>query len=159
MNAFTIMRERCGLSLQEAAAVLAVRLDTVKSWGSGRRGAGGEVLHELRAFYVAVQAEGTRLALRIAALVEGRDLQKVAIGIAAATDDREAKKHGLPVAGAWHAAVGIAMVSLPEELNDLDIVVEEHGSTGPSLLLLEAKPFEDRLAPWGGRKVLAAARS
>ena len=36
-SVYDLLRQRCGLSQQEAADVHSTRLDTIKSWCSGRR--------------------------------------------------------------------------------------------------------------------------
>lgn len=70
MNAFEAMRLRCGLTQQEAADYLKVRLDTVKSWSSGRRTPGGpRIVGELGELSRRIAEEGERLHEDIVALL------------------------------------------------------------------------------------------
>lgn len=59
---FLLLLKRCGLSQHEAADYLNVRLDTVKSWSTGRNTAKPEILAELRKLYrlICKKAEGLR---------------------------------------------------------------------------------------------------
>ena len=49
ITAYDLLRRRCGLSHQEAAAFHGVRPDTVASWCAGRNKANAGVIRELRA--------------------------------------------------------------------------------------------------------------
>ncbi len=51
MTLFALLRDRCGLSHREAAEFLGVRLDTVKSWSSGRNPCPPGVIEALRSLY------------------------------------------------------------------------------------------------------------
>lgn len=102
---YELMRQRCGLSQQEAASFHGVRIDTVKSWCAGRNPANEQVLKELRALYqLIVHASGV-LGARI-------DSMKGDVFVGLAQDDTQARDLGFPAAGAHHAAIGMAIAAL-----------------------------------------------
>ena len=101
MTAFAMIAQRCGLSLREAADFLDVRLDTVKSWSSGRNPAAAGAIAELRALYAQIErAAGEGLA-QIAKMKP----ETAELGLA--KSDAEAKRLGFPCIGAHGAALGI----------------------------------------------------
>lgn len=116
---FDLLRQRCGLSQAEAAAVLDVRLDTVKSWCSGRNPANARVLAELRVLYRRIVQAGDQLgALRHQPhWVEVGDdgvIKEVTLGAVEST--AAAKRLGFPCVGAHEAALGLAIAALPDDV-------------------------------------------
>ena len=103
MTPFRLILDSSGLSIQEAAAYLDVRLDTVLSWSSGRRTPRRRIVHEVLAL-IDRQGQAAREILTvIERSVAGHDAPaEIEIGFAA--DDHEARALGWPAASA-HAAV------------------------------------------------------
>lgn len=97
MTPFALLTSLAGLSHREAAEFLSVRLDTVKSWASGRNGCRDSVLGELRSL-IALQERAARQAL---AIIRRGKPEEVELGFPA--DDAEACDLGWPCAGAWGA--------------------------------------------------------
>ena len=97
MTPFALLSSLAGLSHREAAEFLGVRLDTAKSWASGRNGCRAEVLGELRGL-IALQERAARETL---ALIAADDSDVIEIGFP--TDDAEAASLGWPGVGAWAA--------------------------------------------------------
>jgi len=121
---FAVLAERCGLSQREAAEFLKVRLDTVKSWCAGRNVAKPAVLAELRMLYTNIQAAADKLARDNERLLEQqreRDIPQRAIVFGLAETDDVARAYGFPSQGPYMAAIGLALLRLP---NDVAIVME-----------------------------------
>ncbi|HXW26315.1 MAG TPA: hypothetical protein VEK73_16345 [Xanthobacteraceae bacterium] len=115
---FAVLAERCGLSQREAAEFLKVRLDTVKSWCAGRNVAKSSVLSELRGLYGMIEAAAERLAHHNKLLLEMQRKRGVPPGIVfgfAETDD-VARAHGFPSQGPYMAAIGLALLRLPDNV-------------------------------------------
>jgi hypothetical protein len=109
---FSLLCDRCGLSHREAANFLDVRLDTVKSWSSGRNPAPLGVLSELRDLYVTIEAAALANAKQIEALLDGDGApDKIEIGLAG--DDHEAQLLGWPCVGAHAAVLGLVAAKSP----------------------------------------------
>ncbi len=121
MTLFASILAACGLSQSEAAELLGVRLDTVKSWSSGRRTVSPGALSELLALArrqdraAAEAAEAWRQA--------GRP-ERVEVGVAA--DDHEARSLGWPSVGA-HLAVARRLWELIGD--QATVVVGPRGAT------------------------------
>ena len=115
---YRLLRERCGLSLDEAAAFHDTRIDTVRSWSSGRRNAPPGAIDELRALYAKIERAASEL-VDIAKKIEAE-----AIEISLSSDDHEAQSLGWPCAGAHEAAIGIAAARLSR-----DVIIVPRGST------------------------------
>jgi len=127
---FAALTERCGLSQREAAEFLKVRIDTIKSWSAGRNAAKPEVLAELRGLYANIQAAAEKLAPHIAGLLEQqykRSIQPRAIVFGMAETDDVARAFGFPSQGPYMAAIGLALMSLPD---DVVIVAESQSYPG-----------------------------
>lgn len=121
---FAVLAERCGLSQREAAEFLKVRLDTVKSWCAGRNVAKPAVLAELRVLYANIQAAADKLAQDTERLLEQqreRGIQQRGIVFGLAETDDVARAYGFPSQGPYMAAIGIALLRLP---NDVAIAME-----------------------------------
>jgi DNA-binding transcriptional regulator YiaG len=115
---FAVLIERCGLSQREAAEFLKVRLDTVKSWCAGRNVAKPAVLAELRGLYINIEAAAEQLAQDNQRLLEQqreRGLQSAIVFGIAETDD-VASVYGFPSKGPYMAAVGLALLQLPDDV-------------------------------------------
>ena len=95
---------RCGLSQREAADVLKVSINTVKSWMAGRAMPRPGVIDELRALYAAIKrAAGEALA----AIAAAPAADVIELGVA--TDDHEAQGLGWPCVGAQAAMLGLVV--------------------------------------------------
>src|SRR5262245_32681196 len=114
MTAFSIMRERCGLSWAETAQFLNVPMQTVEEWASGRKATPKSVVIQLRALYRHVVHSGRELGERFRIELEQQAKRHVVIGIVG--DDIAAQEHGFPCAGPHAAAVGIAIMLLPDDV-------------------------------------------
>lgn len=115
MNVYGILRDLAGLSLREASDFHRVRLDTVKSWSSGRNSAPDTVVAEL----CNLIEKQDRAALEAIAQIEQSRAQypgaEIEIGYPA--DDYEAQGLGWPCIGAWQAmAARIFVAGLPIRL-------------------------------------------
>lgn len=105
-TAYTLIAQRCGLSQREAAELLGVRIDTVKSWSSGRNRAPDGVIKELRQLYGRIEQaaiEGIKVIHRIQNAHGAPD--EITLGIA--SDDAEAQTLGWPCVGAHAAVLGL----------------------------------------------------
>lgn len=111
MTPYALLKLRCGLSHQEAAALHGVRLDTVQSWVIGRNQAPAGAIAELRTLYRQIDTTAHEAALRIRRMRPQPDT--VELGLA--SDDHEAHQLGLPCVGAHRALLGlvVARVALP----------------------------------------------
>ncbi|MDA8231305.1 MAG: helix-turn-helix transcriptional regulator [Magnetospirillum sp.] len=105
---FDLLVQVCGLSQREAAEVLRVRVDTVKSWVSGRRQASQEVLDELAALAARIEMAAVEALAQIenAATQHGAP-SEIELGVA--SDDIEAKTLGWPCVGAQQACLGLVV--------------------------------------------------
>jgi len=98
----SLLIDRCGLSHREAADFLTVRIDTVKSWSSGRNGTPEGAIAELRGLYARIEtAAGEALTVINHAPADA----EIEIGMAA--DDYEAQHLGWPCVGAHAAVLGL----------------------------------------------------
>jgi hypothetical protein len=101
---YALLLDRCGLSHREAAALSGVRLDTIKSWSSGRNRAPAGVLAELRTLYAQIE----RAAVEALGEIERHpEAEMIEIGLAA--DDHEAQALGWPCVGAQEAMLGLVV--------------------------------------------------
>lgn len=123
-TAFDMLRRLCGLSLQEAADLLAVRLDTVKSWSAGRRLAGPAILGELRTLWRAIEASAEILGRDIDRAVAEGGGDGARLELSLAPDAAAARLRGLPCPGAHGAAIALAIAGrdLP-----VDVTIVERG--------------------------------
>lgn len=111
---FTLLCGRCGLSQREAAELLGVRLDTVKSWAIGRNPTPPGVIDELRGLYARITRAANEA---LKALAEAKaKADKIEIGLA--SDNHEARSLGWPCVGAHAAVLGIiaAKSTLPVKI-------------------------------------------
>lgn len=115
MNAtFALIRERCGLSLAEAADFLDVSADSIRSWSSGRRSAPQGAIDEMRALYRAIEDAAAKNLIVIGDLLADNEPPgRIELGLA--KSNAEAKRLGLPCIGAHAAMLGLvaARLALP----------------------------------------------
>ncbi|UFX41775.1 helix-turn-helix domain-containing protein [Bradyrhizobium sp. 41S5] len=114
MSVYDLMRQRCGLSQTEAAEFQGVRLDTVKSWCSGRRPAPARAVDELRDLYRRILEAGASYAAQL----ERRGPHVAEDGsarylVGEPRDDQDAIVQGWPNKAACLAALGVAIAALP----------------------------------------------
>jgi len=129
---FAVLAERCGLSQREAAEFLKVRLDTVKSWCAGRNVARPSVLAELRALYGTIQTAAENLARDNERLIEQqrqRGVQPRAIVFGLAETDDVARAYGFPSQGPYMAAIGLAVLRLPDDVG-IEMAPQSYPGTG-----------------------------
>jgi hypothetical protein len=127
---FAVLAGRCGLSQREAAEFLKVRIDTVKSWCAGRNVAKPAVLAELRGLYANIQAAAAKLAHHNERLIERqreRGIEERAIVFGLAATDDVARAYGFPSLGTYVAAIGLAVLQLPD---DVTILMEQQSYPG-----------------------------
>lgn len=131
-TAYALLLDRCGLSQREAAAFHGVRLDTVKSWSSGRNRAPAGAIEELRALYARIERAATEALAQIAALARSH-CEPAEIELGLASDDHEAQALGWPCVGAHAAVLGLiaARAGLP-------VRIVPHGSTAASAAAADA---------------------
>jgi hypothetical protein len=110
---FSLLCDRCGLSQPAAADFLKTRLDTVKSWSSGRNEAKVSVLDELRDLYARIEEAAEAASEQIEALLDARIDAPDEIEIGLASDDHEARQLGLPCVGAHEALIGLVVAGFP----------------------------------------------
>lgn len=130
---YALLRERCGLSIREAAEFHAVPVNTVTKWSSGDRNAPPGVVAELRELYATIEdiADEAVAAVDQAKSEQGSPPEAVELGLA--SDDYEAQQLGLPCVGAHAAAVGLAAISI-----DDSVVIVPRGSTPASAAAADA---------------------
>ena len=105
---FDLLVQTCGLSQREAADFLRVRLDTVKSWASGRRQAPHEALAELATLANRIDTAATEGLAQIEKMAAQHGaLSEIDLGIA--SDDAEAQSIGWPCVGAQCASLGLVV--------------------------------------------------
>lgn len=128
MTPYDLLRRRCGLSQPEAAEFHKVRLDTVKSWCSGRNRANDGVLAELRRLHAQIERVAAEALAAIAAAPEAEEIE---LGYAA--DDHEAQGLGWPCVGAQAASLGLVIARC-----DRPIRLTPRGSTVATAAAAEA---------------------
>lgn len=118
---FRLIREACGLTREEMAGALDVRMDTLRAWDSGQRNPPDGAVAEARALYQRIVHASGQLGARIDALKgdtvraadaqrgSGADNGQAVVTIGLAGSDTAARKLGFPVMAAQHAAVGLAL--------------------------------------------------
>lgn len=107
MTPFGILAKLAGLSQREAAEFHRVRLDTVKSWSSGRNACKPEVLAELRGLIAAQEHAARETLVAISWRVSGEwavaENPDISVEIGYPATDEEARALGWPCIGAWSA--------------------------------------------------------
>lgn len=120
MTPFALLCGVCGLSHREAANMLNVRIDTVKSWSAGRNRTPDGVLATLRDLAHRID----RAAAEALALIAEQQPPEVELGYA--VDDAEAQSLGWPCVGAQAAALGRIVAGVPEGVK---VILVPRGST------------------------------
>ncbi len=118
---FALLLARCGLSHREAASALGVRLDTVKSWASGRNGTPPAVLEELRTLYARI----VRAAAEMLALIAEQAPDEVDLMLA--PDDVTARERGWPAVGAQAAMLGVVVAQCRRPMRIVEATAEQDG--------------------------------
>ena len=112
MNPYSILGAYAGLSHREASDFHKVRLDTVKSWSSGRNRAPQRAIQELIDLISRQERLAEAALLKIHALaVENGAPETIELGYPA--DDYEAQTLGWPCVGAWKAMAARVVSSSP----------------------------------------------
>jgi hypothetical protein len=105
---FSLLVQACGLSHREAADILRVRPDTVKSWSSGRNRTPDAVLEELAALAARIEkATAEALAQIETAAAQHGVPAEIELGVA--SDDAEAQFIGWPCVGAQTACLALVV--------------------------------------------------
>lgn len=97
-----LLIDRCSLSQREAADVLGVSINTVKSWMAGRAAPRPGVIADLRALYARIERAADEA---LAVIADAPPDTVVELGYAA--DDHEAQGLGWPCCGAQRAMLGL----------------------------------------------------
>lgn len=114
MTKFKILYTACGLSNSEAAELLNVRIDTVKSWSSGRNRAPAGVIRELINLTQRIQLSAEKAVEQILSITGESDT--IVLGLA--INDEKAQTLGLPTAACQAALLGRVISMLPDDLAD-----------------------------------------
>lgn len=136
MSAFALLMQRCGLSQREVAEFLEVRLDTIKSWSSGRNPTRLAIINEMRDLCHKIEESGQRLAEGQSRLIEKQredSGQSVLLEFGVAQSDAEARTLGFPCIGAHAAALGVAIANLPSDV-EVDVVPRRRGETPTAIV-------------------------
>lgn len=133
MTPYSLLRQACGLSQSEAASLRGVRVDTVKSWDTGRRDAPDQAIEQLRNLYGLIVEKSGQIADHINDFVasRGEALESIEVGYPA--DDHEAQALGLPCVGAWRAMAGMVLVELT-----VNVKLVPRGSTVATAAAMDA---------------------
>lgn len=119
-----------GLSQQEAADWLNVSLDSVKSWGQGRRTPPTGILAELHAL---AERQDRAAHMGAASWVDAGSPAVIEIGLA--SDDHEAADLGWPCVGAHRTVIRRMWEMLPAETR---VTIVPRGSTPATAAAIEA---------------------
>ena len=131
MTPFALLESLAGLSHREAGEFHGVRIDTVKSWATGRNNCPPGPLGELRAL-IAMQE---RAACETLAIIKRGGAAEIELGYP--SDDREARSLGWPCVGAW-AAMAARIVAATE----LAARLVPRGSTSATAAAIDARGEE-----------------
>lgn len=137
---FDIMRERCGLSIAEAAEFLGVPRATVDAWSTGTLPMSHGVIVELRSLYRKIVHTGRDLGETLRIRLEQTPERRIEIVLARNDDD--ARACGFPCMGAQAAAVGIALMLLPD---DVGFLLVPPGREVPTAIARHGVPIRERL--------------
>ncbi|GIQ78260.1 hypothetical protein BraRD5C2_67100 [Bradyrhizobium sp. RD5-C2] len=112
VSVYDLLRQRCGLSQQDAANFHNTRIDTIKSWCSDRRTAPAGALDELRDLYADIAEAGRELAdiVRLRPQTDEKGALFYYVGTPLSVAD--AVKSGFPCEGSCLAAVALAVTML-----------------------------------------------
>lgn len=147
-TAFAILLERCGLGRPEAAEFLDVAPDTIDGWAAGRSPLTLSAVVDLRALYRKIVHAGRELGEQLRIGLEQQPGRHVAIGIV--EENREARACGFPCMGAHAAAVGIAIMLLPDGVT-FELVPWASGGA-PTAIAQHAGSIRDQLVSARNRR-------
>lgn len=132
MTPFGILASLSGLSHRETALVCDVRLDTIKSWASGRNRTPPGALDELRTL-IARQERAAHEALAQITRLSKTHAPPDEIEIGYPADDHEAQSLGWPCIGAWAAMAARVIAASPAPIK-----LVPRGSTPPTAAAADA---------------------
>jgi hypothetical protein len=132
---FAVMAERCGLSPAEAARFLHVSEAVVHRWACGEAAPDSAMISELRALYRRIVHAGRELGEALRIRLEAQHTRHVEIGRVG--EDGEAAACGFPSIGPHAAAVGIAIMLLPDDVT-FELVPWRAGGPVPTAISLQA---------------------
>ena len=131
---FAILAALAGLSHREAAELLNVRPDTVKSWSAGRNRAPAGAVAELRNL-IAKQERSAAEALTVAARLAGEHGAPDTLELGEPVDDEEARSMGWPCVGAWRAMAARVTAGAT-----IDVAIVPRGSTAATRAAKAGRP-------------------
>ena len=114
---FSLLVLLAGLSQREAGDFLGVRIDTVKSWSSGRNRCPDGALADMRRLVAQQERTASEALAQIEHMESGHGLPD-AIELGEPVDDDDARSIGWPCVGAWRgmAARVVAGTDRPVEI-------------------------------------------
>lgn len=132
-----LLIQACGLSQQEAATFLNVRLDTVKSWGRIRNPnhAAPGILTALRTLNAAQRIYAAENIKLVHQMLAGHGAPDV-IELGLSSDDHEAQSKGWPCVGAERMAYALVAAQI-----DIPCHLVPRGSTPGTAAAAEARFF------------------
>lgn len=133
-TAFALIAERCGLSHREAADFLGVRVDTVKSWSTGRNPAPAGAIASLRGLYAQIEKAAGEAEKQIAAFIEQHGAPE-GIELGLASDDHEAR---LPPLGWPCVGANAAMLGIVAARATINVKIVPRGSSAASAAAADA---------------------
>lgn len=132
---FAVMAERCGLSQAAAARFLHVSEAVAERWACGEASPDSAMISELRALYRRIVHAGRELGEALRIRLEAQHARHVEIG--RVDDDGQAAACGFPSTGPHAAAVGIAIMLLPDDVT-FELVPWRLGGPVPTAVSLQA---------------------
>lgn len=123
-SVYDLLRQRCGLSQQDAANFHKTRIDTIKSWCSDRRTAPPGAIDELRDLYDDITDAGRELAEIVRLRPQTDDKGAVFYYVGTPLNEVDAVKSGFPCEGSCLAAVAIAVTMLARPAK---LIPQEYG--------------------------------
>ena len=122
---FALLLQLSGLSHREAADFLAVRLDTVKSWSSGRNQCPDGAIADMRRLMAQQDRTAAEALAQIAQLKTDHGSPNV-VELGEPVDDDDAQSIGWPCVGAWRGMAAHVVANAPPEV---EIQIVQRGST------------------------------
>lgn len=122
---FSLLLSLSGLSHREAGEFLCVRLDTIRSWSSGRNRCPDGALDDLKKL-ISKQARTASEALDQISRLETRHGSPDAVELGEPLDDDDAQSIGWPCVGAWRGMAARVMAGAPK---GIVIAIVPRGST------------------------------
>jgi len=126
---FGLLISLCGLSNQEVAELLRVRLDTVKSWSSGRRTAPRGAATTLVSLWSRIDTAAEKAAALAIERMETEGETPECIELGVAVDDADAQQVGWPYASVHERVVALVIARLLEADDSLNIAIMPRGTT------------------------------